>query len=101
MKKMDTNRLKFYDILFKYAIHLIFLIIYKLYKHKCEFHISPNVVVVVDNNVNVVYRLSLNDSGIHSVNNNYKFLLKYHKELETPKPISLNYKSKIKRFLTS
>ena len=101
MKKMDTNRLKFYDILFKYAIHLIFLIIYKLYKHNCEFHISPNVVVVVDNNVNVVYRLSLNDSGIHSVNNNYKFLLKYHKELETPKPISLNYKSKINIVVSS
>ena len=93
MKKMKTNRLKYYKILFGYMLHLKFLIIYKLYKHNCNFQISPNVVVVVDNNVNAVYRFSLNDYGIQSVNNNYNFLLKYNKELEIPKPISLNYKS--------
>ena len=87
---MKTNRLNIYEILFGYIRHLIILIKYKLYKHNCDFHISHNVVVIIDNNVNVVYRFSLNDYGIQSVNNNYNFLLKYNKELEIPKPISLN-----------
>ena len=95
MKRMKINRLNFNKILFGYIIHLKFLIRYKLYKQYCDFHISPNVVVVVDNNVNVVYRFSLNDYGSQSVNNNYNFLLKYNKKLEIPKPISINYNSMI------
>jgi len=98
---MKTNRLNIYEILFGYIRHLIILIKYKLYKHNCDFHISPNVVVIIDNNVNVVYRISLNEHGIQSVNNNYNFLLKYNKELEIPKPISLNYKSMINIVVSS
>ena len=98
---MKTNRLNIYEILFGYIRHLIILIKYKLYKHNCDFHISPNVVVIIDNNVNVVYRISLNEYGIQSVNNNYNFLLKYNKELEIPKPISLNYKSMINIVVSS
>jgi len=101
MKRMKTNRLNIYEILFGYIRHLIILIKYKLYKHNCDFHISPNVVVIIDNNVNVVYRISLNEYGIQSVNNNYNFLLKYNKELEIPKPISLNYKSMINIVVSS
>ena len=101
MKRMKTNRLNIYEILFGYISHLIILIKYKLYKHNCDFHISPNVVVIIDNNVNVVYRISLNEHGIQSVNNNYNFLLKYNKELEIPKPISLNYKSMINIVVSS
>ena len=101
MKRMKTNRLNIYEILFGYISHLIILIKYKLYKHNCDFHISPNVVVIIDNNVNVVYRISLNEYGIQSVNNNYNFLLKYNKELEIPKPISLNYKSMINIVVSS
>ena len=101
MKNMKTNRLNIYEILFGYIRHLIILIKYKLYKHNCDFHISPNVVVIIDNNVNVVYRISLNEYGIQSVNNNYNFLLKYNKELEIPKPISLNYKSMINIVVSS
>ena len=101
MKRMKTNRLNIYEILFGYIRHLIILIKYKLYKHNCDFHISHNVVVIIDNNVNVVYRISLNEYGIQSVNNNYNFLLKYNKELEIPKPISLNYKSMINIVVSS
>ena len=101
MKRMKTNHLNIYEILFGYIRHLIILIKYKLYKHNCDFHISPNVVVIIDNNVNVVYRISLNEYGIQSVNNNYNFLLKYNKELEIPKPISLNYKSMINIVVSS
>ena len=101
MKRMKTNNMKYYGILFRYMLHLIFLIMYKLYKHNCNFHISSNVVVIIDNNVNVVYRFSLNDYGFQSVNNNYNFLLKYNKELEIPKPISLNYKSMINIVVSS
>ena len=101
MKRMKTNRLNIYEILFGYIRHLIILIKYKLYKHNCDFHISPNVVVIIDNNVNVVYRISLNEYGIQSVNNNYNFLLKYNKELEIPKPISLNFKSMINIVVSS
>ena len=55
MKRMKINRLNFNKILFGYMIHLKFLIIYKLYKQYCDFHISPNVLVVVEYIVNVVF----------------------------------------------
>ena len=55
---------------------------------------SPNVVIVIDNNDNVVYRISLNDCGLQSIYNNYDFLIKYNQELEIPKPISITYKDK-------
>jgi len=89
---MRVIHLKIHVIIFRYIHHLIIIIIYKLYKNKCEFNIRPNVVVVVDNNANVVYRISLNDYGFNSVINNYEFLLKYNKGLKIPDPINLTSK---------
>ena len=94
LKRMMTHRLNIYKILFRYILHIIIIITYKLYKHNCDFYMSPNVVIVIDNNDNVVYRISLNDCGLQSINNNYDFLLKYNQELEIPKPISITYKDK-------
>ena len=65
---------------------------YKLYKNNCDFYIRPYVVVVVDNNVNVVYRISLNDWALKSVKINFEFLLKYNQDLRIPDPINLTYK---------
>jgi len=80
-----------HEMLFGYVLHLSILIIYKLYKNKCNFYVRPNVVVVVDSNVNVVYRISLNDYGLKSIKNNFEFLLKYSKNLEIPDPINITY----------
>ena len=92
MKRMKASRIKMHVILFRYILHLIIIIIYKLYKNNCNFYIRPNVVVVIDNNVNVVYRISLNDCALKSVKNNYEFLSKYNKDLKIPAPINLTYK---------
>ena len=92
MKRMRTSRFKIHDMLFGYVLHLKILIIYKLYKNKCDFYVRPNVVVVVDSNVNVVYRISLNDYAFNNVKKNYEFLLKYKKDLEIPNALNLVYK---------
>ena len=63
-----------------------------MYKKNCDFYIRQNVVIVVDHNVNVVYRISLNNWALISVKNNYDFLLKFNKDLKMPDPINLNYK---------
>ena len=92
IKRMRASHYNILVILFRYILHLIIIIIYKLYKNNCDFYIRPNVVVVVDNNVNVVYRISLNDRALISIINNYEFLLKYNKDLKIPDPINLTYK---------
>ena len=89
---MRASHFKIHVILFRYILHLIIIIIYKLYKNNCEFYIRQYVVIVVDNNVNVVYRISLNDWALKSVKNNYEFLSKYNKDLKIPDPINLTFK---------
>ena len=91
IKRIRVSPFKIHVILFRYILHLIIIIIYKLYKNNCDFYIRPNVVVVVDKNVNVVYRISLNDWAFKSVKKNYEFLSKYNKELKIPDPINLTY----------
>ena len=54
LKRMMTHRLNLYKILFRYILHIIIIITYKLYKYNCDFYMSPNVVIVIDNNDNVV-----------------------------------------------
>ena len=79
--RMRQHHFIIHVILFRYILHIIIIIINKLYKKNCNFYIRPNVVIVVDHNVDVVYRISLNDYGFNSVINNYEFLLKYNKGL--------------------
>jgi len=67
LKRMRTSHFNIHDVIFGYVLHIKILITYKLYKNKCHFYIRPNVVVVVDDNVNIVYRISLNDYAFKSV----------------------------------
>ena len=92
IKRMRESHFIIHVILFRYILHIKIIIINKLYKKNCDFYIRPNVVIVVDHNVNVVYRISLNDLALNSVKINYEFLLKYNKDLRIPDPINLTYK---------
>ena len=92
IKNMRDSHFIIHVILFRYILHIIIIIIYKLYKYNCDFYIRPNVVIVVDHNVNVVYRISLNNWALNSVKINYEFLLKYNNDLKIPNPINLTYK---------
>ena len=83
LKRMMTHRLNIYKILFRYILHIIIIITYKLYKYNCDFYMSPNVVIVIDNNDNMVYRISLNDCGVQSINNNYAQEYIENKQIET------------------
>ena len=95
IKRIRVSNFKIHVILFRYILHLIIIIIYKLYKNNCDFYIRPNVIVVVDNNVNVVYRISLNDWALKSVKNNYDFLEKYNQLIIKKLKNSFNYKKLI------
>ena len=92
IKRMRESHFIIHVILFRYILHIIIIINNKLYKKNCDFYIRHNVVIVVDHNVNAVYRISLNDWALNSVKNNYEFLLKYNKDLRIPDPINLTYK---------
>ena len=92
IKRMRQNHFIIHVILFRYILHIKIIINNKLYKKNCDFYIRPNVVIVVDHNVNVVYRISLNDWALKSVKINFEFLLKYNQDLRIPDPINLTYK---------
>ena len=89
IKYFPEYRFDIFGVLFKYILHLIIIIRINAINNDCDYYVGNNVVVIVNNRMNIVYRIPLNAYGNSRICNNYEFLLKYRKYLLTPKAINL------------
>ena len=89
IKFFPEYRFDIFGVLFKYILHLIVIIRIKANSNDCDYYVGNNVVVIVNNRMNIVYRIALNAYANGLINNNYDFLLKYSKYLSAPTAINL------------
>ena len=78
-----------FGIIFKYILHLIIIIRINAINSDCDYYVGTNVVVIVNNRMNIVYRIALNAYANSRICNNYDFLLKYRKYQLIPNAINL------------
>jgi len=89
IKYFPEYRFDIIGVLFKYILHLIIIIRINAINNDCDYYVGTNVVVIVNNKMNIVYRIALNAYANIRINNNYDFLLKNRKYLSTPNAINL------------
>jgi len=89
IKYFPEYRFDIFGLLFKYILHLIVIIRIKANSNDCDYYVGNNVVVIVNNRMNIVYRIALNAYANGLICNNYDFLLKYSKYLSAPNAINL------------
>ena len=91
IKFFPEYRFDIFGVLFKYISHLIIIIRINAINSDCDYYVGTNVVVIVNNRMNIVYRIALNAYANIRINNNYDFLLKYRKYLSAPNAINIFY----------
>ena len=89
IKFFPEYRFDIFGVLFKYISHLIIIIRINAINSDCDYYVGTNVVVIVNNRMNIVYRIALNAYANGRINNNYAFLLKHREYLSTPTAINL------------
>ena len=89
IKYFPEYRFDIIGVLFKYILHLIIIIRINAINNDCDYYVGTNVVVIVNNKMNIVYRIALNAYANIRIKNNYDFLLKNRKYLSTPNAINL------------
>lgn len=89
IKYFPESRFDIFGVLFKYILHLIIIIRINAINNDCDYYVGTNVAVIVNNRINIVYRIPLNAYANSLICNNYDFLLKYSKYLLIPNAINL------------
>ena len=89
IKYFPENHFDIFGIIFKYILHLIIIIRINAINSDCDYYVGTNVVVIVNNRMNIVYRIALNAYANSRICNNYDFLLKNRKDLLIPNAINL------------
>jgi thiamine kinase-like enzyme len=89
IKYFPEYRFDIFGVLFKYILHLIIIIRINAINSDCDYYVGTNVVVIVNNRMNIIYRIALNAYANSRICNNYDFLLKNRKYLLTPNAINL------------
>ena len=89
---MPDHPYDFIGVISKYILHLLILHKIHVLKDKCDVIVGTNTVVIVNNTIDIVYRIPLNNYASSGIYNNYNFLVKYQNILSIPNAICLNHK---------
>ena len=73
IKYFPEYRFDIFGVLFKYILHLIIIIRINAINSDCDYYVGTNVVVIVNNRMNIIYRIALNAYANSRIFNNDTF----------------------------